>query len=583
MMDAQAIKEIALIEEVVGRYVQLKRNGGNLWGRCPFHSEKSPSFSVSPVKGFYKCFGCGAGGDVYDFVMNIDRLTFPEAVALVASMYGLEYQSLRKKGHDDPERAKKDGVMACLKWCAGWFADRLPGSPGAAHLKERGLTVPDAGWCPESGSVFIQAAADHGYSHEDLIAAGVAGLSNRDGQIYAVFRSRLVFVIRDRHGNPIGFGGRLVSTTAVNAPKYINSPNTVVYDKTKVLYGLDRAARAIMAADEVIVTEGYTDVEAAQMDGVHNVVATCGTSMTDEHLALLHRYASGLVLLMDGDKAGVAAMVKTAGPAVRQGFNVRSVIMPDGHDPESYRRQYGEKAFAEYVQRSKMPVVKALWLMLCADDDSRGSAMKQILEVISMSESEIDRNVMIRDLAKVSSVSELVLYSAMPPVSAAKAAVSVPVASAADQIDGRELAVIGLLMNNAPREVYVPGDGWVCVVDHVMRRLDGVMVRWCAPCQTIWNEYVRQYNAAEPTTPENYTYFLSFDQDVRAIALKVGADASVLDDDALVESMMSTVSALACRDIEAAIDDVMSFSSVTSVPERAADLARLFTLLNRFR
>jgi DNA primase len=350
------------VVEVVGAYVQLKKTGANYSGLCPFHTEKSPSFSVSPSKQFYHCFGCGAHGTAIGFLMEHLGLSFPQAVEDLAGRVGLEVPQEQQDGRSEHDRAEsrdqRARLLAQLGEAAQFYKRRLRESPEAiAYLKRRGLTGEVAaqfmlGYSPAGWQSLQGVFAD--YAKPDLVDAGLVIQSNEGGltKRYDRFRDRLMFPIRDERGEVIGFGAR---TLGQDEPKYLNSPETPVFSKGHNLYGLFEAKQAIRAAQTCWVVEGYMDVVALHQHGIGHVVATLGTATTPDHLRLLMRRSSRLVFMFDGDAAGRRAAAKALEvslPVLQERLSLQFAFLPPEHDPDSYVRAHGAEALREFVRAS---------------------------------------------------------------------------------------------------------------------------------------------------------------------------------------------------------------------------------------
>lgn len=332
----EKVRDEVSIEEVVGHFVPLQRKSGSFWGLCPFHSEKTPSFHVHPDRQIYYCFGCHRGGNVFSFLMEREGMRFPEAVEWCAARIGLDLS--RFTAEADGEAGDTRGpLLAANEWAAKWFAEQLQGPGGAearSYLQERGLrpeTIEhfQLGLAPRDGGEFVQAAKAAGLGQETLLQAALLG--RKDGRApFAYFRSRLIFPIRGAAQKTHGFGGRILGP---GEPKYLNSPETPVYHKRKVLYALPEARSHVVRAKAGILVEGYMDAIALHQAGWTNTVATCGTAFAPEQAKVLRRMCDVLYLLFDGDKAGRAAAYKSADVALTAGLDVRVVDLPAGKDP----------------------------------------------------------------------------------------------------------------------------------------------------------------------------------------------------------------------------------------------------------
>ena len=343
------IKDAASIEEVVGQYVKLTQKGRNLSGLCPFHSETKPSFTVAPEKGIFHCFGCGAGGNVFSFLMQYHRLSFPEAVQELARRYGIPV-SVKDLGPEGAQQAKKrTKAYEANTAAAAFYAATLAsseGRPGRDYLKKRGLTPEiirafQLGYAVDEWDALRRHFQNRGISLD--LAQDVGLLAPRDrGGFYDRFRGRIMFPIFDRQSRVIAFGGRIIGD---GEPKYLNSPETLLYSKGRTLYGLPQAAEALRSSGVALVVEGYLDLIALQVQGIGNVLATLGTALTREQVRLLKAVADKVVLVYDGDAAGAKAMKRAFPLFAQENLAVRALPLPAGLDPDSYAQAHGVELF----------------------------------------------------------------------------------------------------------------------------------------------------------------------------------------------------------------------------------------------
>ncbi|MBI4466482.1 MAG: DNA primase [Acidobacteria bacterium] len=360
------MKQQADIVRLVGDYVRLKKSGQNFLGLCPFHSEKTPSFAVHPVKQIYHCFGCGAGGDVFKFVMEMEKVSFPEALKLVADKVGVRLPERRPR---TPEEAKATRLRSALvelhEQAAQFFQEQLnqtkEGKLVRDYLHDRGLTDQliqtfGIGYASGMGDALLRRLRERGTqtggglpAKNELVEA--SGLVNKDerGTLYDRFRRRVMFPIWNESGRVVAFGGRAMGD---DQPKYLNSPETPIYSKSRVLYNLHRAKEAIRKQDYAVLVEGYLDCIGVHAAGVGNVVATCGTSLTDLQVRLLARSARNVVVSFDPDTAGVAATERSLNLLLEQGFQVRVLALPSGFDPDLFVREKGGPAYREKLKES---------------------------------------------------------------------------------------------------------------------------------------------------------------------------------------------------------------------------------------
>ena len=343
------------IVDLVSESVRLTKKGRNYWGLCPFHSEKTPSFSVSADKQIYKCFGCGKGGGAINFVMELDNLPFRDAVALLAKRAGLEVPD---SGYSAGAKERREKLLTINKQAARTFHRWLyapEGAEGLAYLQRRGLsrrtlTSFGLGFAPNRWDALIQELGQQGYDKRDLLDAGLA-VSNQDGRIYDRFRNRVMFPIIDIRGEVIGFGGRVMDDST---PKYLNSPDTPVYNKSRNVFALNIAKKS--KAGRVILTEGYMDTTSLHQAGFDSAVASLGTSLTPEHAQLLSRYFPEAIIAYDGDGAGVSAAQRAIPLLERAGMKVRVLRMTGAKDPDEFIKQYGRDAFLRLLDQSENQV-----------------------------------------------------------------------------------------------------------------------------------------------------------------------------------------------------------------------------------
>jgi DNA primase len=354
---ADRVKQQADIVRVVGEYVRLKKSGQNFTGLCPFHSEKTPSFAVHPVKQIYHCFGCGAGGDVFKFVMEMDKITFPESVRAVAEKCGIAIPRARERTPEErKENQQRTSLVELHREAAAFFAQQLNGTPegraAKAYLLDRGLDSEamarfGIGFAPSGGEALLRAMKQK-YPEKAL---EVSGLFSRDqnGRLFDRFRRRVMFPIANESGKIVAFGGRALGD---DLPKYLNSPETPIYSKSNILYHLDRAKEALRQRDFAVLVEGYMDAIAVARAGISNVVASCGTSLTEPQVKLLSRFTRCIIVNYDPDTAGQAATERSLAILLEQGAEVRVLALPGGKDPDSFIRAEGAAAYTKLLNEA---------------------------------------------------------------------------------------------------------------------------------------------------------------------------------------------------------------------------------------
>lgn len=361
MINRSTIEEIlnaTRVEEVVGDFVNLKKRGANYIALCPFHNEKTPSFNVSPAKGIYKCFGCGKGGDAIRFLMDHEQLSYPEALRWLADKYNIVIKEEAETPEDIEKRDKRESLLVINQFAARYYDQCLWESEegrniGLNYFKERNFREAtirkfQLGYAPASGSALSNEALAKGYQREYLLALGLS--KEKDNRLRDFFRSRVVFPIHSLSGSVIAFGARTLSSDK-KIPKYLNSAESEIYHKSKVLYGAFFAKSAMRQQDECLMVEGYTDVISLHQAGIEHVVASSGTSLTHEQVRLVKRYTENITILYDGDKAGVAAALRGLDIVLEEGLNVKVAILPEGEDPDSFVQKEGSNAFLEYVKK----------------------------------------------------------------------------------------------------------------------------------------------------------------------------------------------------------------------------------------
>ncbi len=397
------IMETARIEEVVGDFVHLKKRGSSLIGNCPFHGEKTPSFHVSVSKGIYKCFGCGKGGDSVRFIMEHEKYSYPEALKFLASKYNIEVEETVETVQDVEAQNARESLYIVSQFAANFFENQLWNSQdgkaiGVSYFKERGfrediLKKFNVGYSPDVWDALTQDAITNKHTEEYLEKTGLA-IRNDKGKLYDRFRGRVMFPIHNFTGRVIGFGGRTLKTDK-NVPKYVNSPESDIYHKSNVLYGLFHAKKSIRDLDNCYLVEGYADVLSVHQANIENVVASSGTSLTIEQIRLIGRFTQNVTILYDGDAAGIKASLRGLDMILEEGLNVKVVSFPAGDDPDSYMHKVGEGAFKTYIEenRKDFVVFKAKYLLEEANEDPilKANASIEIARTISLISEEIKR------------------------------------------------------------------------------------------------------------------------------------------------------------------------------------------------
>lgn len=379
------------ITDVVGSFVKLKKRGTNLLGLCPFHNEKTPSFTVSPSKEIYKCFGCGKSGNTISFVMEHEKYSYPEALKWLAQRYGIEIEESFINDEQRQQLQTADNLYALNQFAQQFFTDQLHSTEegqdvGLAYFREREFSELiikkfQLGYSPEQRDAFTNAAVAAQFNPALMIKSGL--VANRYDQLSDNYRGRVIFPIHNHSGKILGFGARTLKKTDT-APKYINTPENEIYVKSKILYGSYFARQAIDKANECLLVEGYTDVISLHQSGIENVVASGGTALTPDQLRLIKKYTNNLTIIYDGDAAGIKAALRGLDLALEEGLQVQLVLIPDGDDPDSYVNKVGAAAFRDFVQRRKKDVI--LFQLEVAMKDAGTDASKKAAVVNRMAE-----------------------------------------------------------------------------------------------------------------------------------------------------------------------------------------------------
>ncbi|SKB83009.1 DNA primase [Parapedobacter luteus] len=417
------IIDAARIEEVVGDFVDLKKRGTSLIGLCPFHNEKTPSFNVSVSKGIYKCFGCGAGGDAVRFVMEHEKYSYPEALKYLAQKYHIEVEETERTPEQLAAQNKRESLFIVTNWAGKFFKETLWDTEegrtvGLNYFKERGYREDiiqkfELGYSPEAWSALYDKAKAEGYNDEFLEATGLV-IRKDDGSVYDRFRGRVMFPIHNLTGRILGFGGRTLKTDK-KTPKYVNSPESEVYHKSDVLYGLYFAKKPILDADNCYLVEGYADVLSMHQAGVENVVASSGTSLTSGQIRLIARYTKNVTILYDGDEAGIKASLRGTDMLLEEGLNVKVLLFPDGNDPDSYVQRFGSAAFKKYIAEHQRDFIfyKTQVLLRDAGGDpvKRAAVIHDVVESIALIPDAIKASVFVRECSALLDIEERILIA----------------------------------------------------------------------------------------------------------------------------------------------------------------------------
>ena len=418
----QKILDTARIEEVVGDFVTLKRRGVNYIGLCPFHNEKTPSFTVSPAKGIFKCFGCGKAGNAVKFVMEHEHYSYPEALKYLAKKYGIEVEETRLSAEEKQQLDERDSMFALNTFITNYFQQQLfeneeGKAVGLTYFKERGFlesTIKkfQLGYAPEGWDIYSKYALEHGYDKEVLVKTGLS--IDKGDRLMDRFRGRVMFPIHNLTGKVIGFGGRILSSEKSKA-KYVNSPESDIYNKSKSLYGIFFARNAIVKHDNCFLVEGYTDVISLHQAGIENVVASSGTSLTVDQIKLIKRFTPNITILYDGDPAGIKASFRGIDLILYQGMNVKIVLFPDGEDPDSYARGHTSTELENFIKAEAVDFITFKTRLLLQetrnDPVARASLIKEIVQTIAHIPDAINRTVYIQECSTLMDIPEQTLMN----------------------------------------------------------------------------------------------------------------------------------------------------------------------------
>ena len=427
MIDQLTIEKIldaANIVDVVSEFVTLRKRGVNYVGLCPFHNEKTPSFYVSPSKGICKCFSCGKGGNVIHFLMEHEQLSYWDAAKWLARKYGIPYSERELTDSEKALQNERESMFITNQFALEFFKESLLGTEkgraiGLAYFRKRGFRddILDKfflGYCPDEPDALARAALAKGFTKENLIKTGLCYERENDGQLRDRFHGRVIFPVHSISGKVVAFGGRIMSADSKVA-KYVNSPESIIYSKSRELYGLYQAKQAIVRKDRCFLVEGYADVISMFQSGVENVVASSGTSLTPGQIRLIHRFTNNITVLYDGDKAGIKASLRGIDMLLAEGMNVKVLLLPDGEDPDSFAQGRGATAFQQYIDTHQVDFIrfKVNLLMEDAADDpySRSELIKSITQSISVIQDPIVRSVYITECSQIMKIDERLLIN----------------------------------------------------------------------------------------------------------------------------------------------------------------------------
>ncbi len=424
MIDRSTIERIldaAQIIDVIQEFVPLKKRGTNYLGLCPFHNEKTPSFTVSPSKEIFKCFGCGKVGNSVNFVMEHEHLTYPEALKYLAKKYNIEIVEKELTREEIDKQNERESLLVVSSYAARQFSENLFQSDegisvGLTYFRERGfrqdtLKKFDVGYSFASRDGFSKKALRDGYKQDYLVKTGLS--IQHEERIFDRFSGRVMFPIHSLSGQVLGFGGRILKTDPKTA-KYLNSPESEIYHKSRILYGIYQARKSITNEDRCYLVEGYTDVLSLHEANVENVVASSGTSLTQEQVRLIKRFTQNITILYDGDAAGIKASLRGIDLVLEEGMNVKIVLLPDNEDPDSYSKKVSNEDFLKFLKENETDFIRFKTQMLLSetvnDPIKRADLIRDIVKSIAVIPETITRTVYIKECSTVLEVSEPILY-----------------------------------------------------------------------------------------------------------------------------------------------------------------------------
>ncbi|MDO5460837.1 MAG: DNA primase [Bacteroidales bacterium] len=424
MIDRKTIEQImdtAKVEEVVGDFVSLRKRGVNMIGLCPFHNEKTPSFTVSPSKNLWKCFGCGKGGKPVHFIMEHEQLSYPDALRWLAKKYHIEIKERELTDDEKREESVRESMFVINQYAQQYFVETLHETEegkaiGMNYFKHRGLRDETInkfglGYSLERRDSFAQKAVKAGYNPELIAKTGVC-YSTDDGRLVDRFWGRVIFPVHTISGKVVAFGGRILQNSA-KAAKYVNSPESEIYHKSDHLYGLYFSKQAIMQKDRCILVEGYLDVISMHQAGIQNVVASSGTSLTTGQIKLIHRFTDNVTLLYDGDKAGIKASIRGIDMLLEEGMNINVVLLPEGEDPDSYAQSHSTEEVEQYIERNKVDFIRFKTNLLLdevgEDPIKRAGLVGDVVKSIAVVPNDILRSEYIKKCSEMLNVGEPLL------------------------------------------------------------------------------------------------------------------------------------------------------------------------------
>lgn len=500
------IMDVAEITEVIQDFVTLKKRGVNFLGLCPFHNEKTPSFTVSPAKGIYKCFGCGRGGNAVNFVMEHEHLSYPESLKYIARKYHIEVVEKELTAEEKQFQNERESQLVVLSFAKKFFHETLFQSDegisiGLSYFKERSfrqevLKKFEVGYSPEKRDALTRKAIEAGYKLDFLTKTGLT--IEKENYRFDRFAGRIIFPIHSLSGQVVGFGGRILKTEA-KAAKYLNSPESDIYHKSRVLFGLYQGKKEIVAQDRCFLVEGYTDVLALHQAGIDNVVASSGTALTADQVRLIKRFTPNITILFDGDEAGLKASLRGIDLILEEGLNVKVVILPEGEDPDSYSKKISATEFGDFISENEKDFIKFKTELLIKESKNdpigRANLIRDIVRSISVIPDSISRSVYLKECSMLLKVDEQILYHETNKIRRSateqkyqrlkrqekeiiqQARKSQPFQSVQDNSEAQEREIIRLLLNYGNKELFTVKDNdekrSISVLEYIIAEIQG--------------------------------------------------------------------------------------------------------------
>lgn len=539
MIDKETVDKIfdaADIVAVVSDFVHLKKRGVNYVGCCPFHNEKTGSFTVSPSKGIFKCFGCGKGGNSVNFIMEHEHLSYSEALKYLAKKFNIEVAEKELTPEQREQQDSRESMLIVNTFALKTFVHNLFNTDegravGLSYFNERGFTTTtvkkfELGYCRKTRDNFTQLALQAGYKEQFLVSTGLT-IKRDDGTLFDRFSERVMFPIHNLMGKVIAFGGRTLRTDK-NIAKYLNSPESEVYHKSNVLYGIYQAKQAIQRNNKCFLVEGYTDVISMHQAGIENVVASSGTALTVEQIRLIKRFTPNITVLYDGDAAGIKAALRGIDMVLEEGMNVKVVLLPDGDDPDSFARKNNATGFFDFISTNETDFIAFKTKLLLNDTNNdpvkRAALITDIVKSIASIPDQITRSVYIKECSQLLTVDEAIIYNEINKIQTTKIGQTAyapaqqqykaqpikPLTSAqTDKFALYEKEIIRVLVNYGQKILFTIAannnnpEQQVLVSDYIIREVDDEIEIKTPVYQLIYREY-KQIKQSGSTPPPTY-------------------------------------------------------------------------------